>query len=88
MVVLQISSHTKFYGKLIFEPLDPFVPCGDGSPAGIYREDSLLDLNDGNKSLVALGENHIIVFLGGGFCMSDQDCFENLKKEPYKLSLK
>jgi hypothetical protein len=38
--------------------------------------------------LVALGENHIIVFLGGGFCMSDQDCFENLKKEPYKLSLK
>lgn len=64
---------------LEFVPFEPFVPCGDGSPAGIYRERSLGDV---------MNQDHIVVFLGGGVCRGDEDCLDVLEEEPYKLSSK
>lgn len=62
---------------LLFVPFEPFVPCGDGSPAGIYQEISPASVS---------GENHVLVFLGGNMCTTDEKCRKKLETEPYKLS--
>lgn len=52
---------------LVFEPFEPYIPCADGSPAGIYREAS-------SNSNTISEMNHVMVFIGGGVCMSEENC--------------
>jgi len=64
---------------LVFVPFEPFIPCGDGSPAGIYQE-----VLPGSGS----GKNHVMMFLGGGVCTNAEDCRKKLETDPYQLSSK
>ena len=61
-------------GDLVFVPFEPYFPCADGSPAGMYRE--------GNPSATA-AKDHVLFFLGGGACIY---CEELMKKLPYLFS--
>ena len=66
--------------SLSFQPFDPSVPCSDGSPAGIYVEESSSpDDQWGSR-------DHVIVFSGGGGCTSPENCEEDYAKEPFKFS--
>jgi hypothetical protein len=66
---------------LTFHPFKPFVPCADGSPAGIYAEE--------NPTVeIASSQNHVIVFIGGGACTSPEDCVDGYNMEPFKFTTK
>jgi len=64
---------------LMFVPFEPFIPCADGSPAGIYREMSP------NSDSIS-NTNHEMVFLGGGVCTSEENCREKMKQSPFLFS--
>lgn len=65
---------------LVFEPFEPYLPCADGSPAGIYREASP---NSNTISKI----NHVMVFIGGGVCVSEEECNEKMgSSEAFLLS--
>lgn len=57
---------------LVFEPFEPYIPCADGSPAGIYREASSI-------SNTISETNHVLVFIGGGVCTSEENCKEKVE---------
>lgn len=65
-------------GDLVFVPFDPFLPCGDGSPAGIYK--------DATSSASSNNHDHVIVFLGGYVCATKEDCNTVWENSPQKLS--
>ena len=71
--------------ELVFVPFEPLVPCGDGSPAGMYREESLLESSSTTASKKN-NTNHIIVFLDGNACTTETNCVEKLNTSPYRLS--
>jgi hypothetical protein len=73
---LVVSDH-----QITFHPLQPFVPCADGSPAGIYAEQN-------PKVEIASSKNHVIVFIGGGACTSLADCVDGYNMEPFKFTTK
>jgi len=56
---------------------DPLIPCGDGSPSGVYVE---------HNPKVQNSQNHILVFLGGAACTNPQDCEKAYRMEPFKFS--
>lgn len=71
------SSDNEDSGDLVFVPFEPYFPCADGSPAGLYRE------ANGNASSE---RDHIIVFLGGGACTSEENCKEMMERVPFLFS--
>lgn len=54
------------------------VPCGDGSPAGVYTDFAF--------HATPLSTNHIIFVQGGGACESKENCQKELAIEPAKFS--
>ena len=56
---------------------DPLIPCGDGSPSGVYVE---------HNPKVQNSQNHVLVFLGGAACTNPQDCEKAYRMEPFKFS--
>ena len=64
---------------LMYYPLNPTVPCGDGSPAGFYTD--AFATNEGVEN-----RNHVINFMGGGGCGSDSSCEAIWEQQPYMLS--
>ncbi len=72
-----MNSDNEDSNDLFFEPFEPYFPCADGSPAGIYRE--------GNPNATS-ATDHIIVFLGGGVCTSEENCKELMEKSPFLFS--
>ena len=64
---------------LVHYPLNPTIPCGDGSPAGFYTDAYITSDGMGNK-------NHIINFMGGGGCGSNSSCQAIWEQQPYMLS--
>lgn len=77
------KEHGDAAGDLVFVPFEPFLPCGDGSPAGIYKDAassaSSKDKRDKNY-------NHVMVFLGGYGCTTKEQCKIAYEKSPQKLS--
>ncbi|CAB9502171.1 ATP-binding protein [Seminavis robusta] len=68
--------------SLVFQAFEPFVPCADGSPAGIFS-----NVHEGHTNSQQLDQTkHIIVFEGGGACTDPEDCLEEAITEPYKFS--
>lgn len=67
---------------MTFQPFEPFLPCADGSPAGVYSSN-----RNSNPSPRLDERKHVIVFEGGtGACTSPEHCVEGYKTEPYKFS--
>eukprot|EP00984_Skeletonema_dohrnii_P003997 scaffold1364_cov75-Skeletonema_dohrnii-CCMP3373.AAC.4 len=64
---------------LVHYPLNPTIPCGDGSPAGFYTDAYITP--DGIKN-----KNHVINFMGGGGCGSNSSCQAIWEQQPYMLS--
>jgi hypothetical protein len=81
IVVYFIAAFTVVDGALVFQPFDPFLPCADGSPAGIYS-----NRYDAQSSNLPDQTKHVIVFEGGGACTSPEDCQAENLTEPYKFS--
>lgn len=65
---------------LTFRPFEPFIPCADGSPAGIYVEET------NPKVDITESRNHVMVFIGGGSCTSPSDCAEAYEIERFKFT--
>ncbi len=63
---------------LFFQQLDYFVPCADGSPAGIYTD--FFGSTDETRN------SHIIHFQGGGGCSSETSCQTRYRQNPYFFS--
>ena len=64
---------------LMYYPLNPTIPCGDGSPAGFYTD--AFTTNKGMEN-----RNHVINFMGGGGCGSHSSCEAIWEQQPYMLS--
>jgi len=74
------KEHGDAAGDLVFVPFEPFLPCGDGSPAGIYK-DAASSASSKDKN-----HNHVMVFLGGYGCATKEDCKIVWESSPQKLS--
>lgn len=51
--------------------------CADGSPSAMYSNQAALDRDP---------RRHVFFVMGGGACLSDEDCQDVMHDEPYKLS--
>jgi hypothetical protein len=65
------------FASLSFVPLGPKVPCGDGSPAGIYG-------SGGSERMTS--KKHVLLFDGGGYCDTEEMCKEQLSQKVFRLS--
>lgn len=63
---------------LVYYPLDPIVPCGDGSPAGFYT--------DAYTTNSVESKGHVINFMGGCGCANEVACGAMWEHYPYMLS--
>ena len=78
--------------SLDWVPLDLSVAqCGDGTPTGVYQDWSMAQ-PPSSSSTASTGsqgggeQNYLLAVLGGGFCVTDQDCLNIQQGEPFRLT--
>eukprot|EP00978_Attheya_sp_CCMP212_P042897 scaffold270091_cov49-Attheya_sp.AAC.2 len=65
------------FASLSFVPLEAKVPCGDGSPAGIYES---------GRSERMTSKKHVLLFDDGGYCDTEELCKQKLRNDVFHLS--